>query len=115
MAKLVDAEVLLQKVNAYASIWMDYTPGMSKDEIAQRALDSAKSALKLMVEQMPAVEVPSIVRCCNCYWWGRTGHYEDGTSFVDCKLGYSGDPYGYCHRGKAKYSGQVYGGEHETD
>lgn len=73
----------------------------------QRAIDAVNSA--------DPVEAAPVVRCANCYWWGRKGHYKDGTEFIDCKLGMSGDPYGYCHRGKAKYSGQVYGGEHETD
>lgn len=59
-----------------------------------------------------ALEKPDIIRCANCYWWGRVVHYKDGSTAIDCKLGYSGDPYGYCHRGKTKYT-QVYGGEHE--
>ena len=52
----ISRQQALDAVGKYASIWMEYTDAMSKDEIAQIALNNAKSTMIRILKELPPAQ-----------------------------------------------------------
>lgn len=82
---LIDRTAAIEAISKYASIWMSYTDGMSKDEIAQEALNSAKQTMIRICRELPSVQ-PEIIRCKDCKFYdgrpcGIVGWYNTVDDF----------------------------------
>lgn len=53
---LIDRQAAIKAVSEYGCVWMEYSRGMTKDEIAQRALNNAKATMIRIVKELPAAE-----------------------------------------------------------
>ena len=56
MSDLIDRQEAIKAVSEYGSVWMEYTRGMTKDEIAQRALNNAKATMIRIVKELPSAQ-----------------------------------------------------------
>ena len=56
MSDLISRQAAIDKINAYGSIWMSYTDGMTKEQIAEEALKTAKEAMVMILQELPAQE-----------------------------------------------------------
>ena len=52
----ISREAVLAKVNEYASIWTSWNDGMSKEQIAQEALNDAKDTMIQIIIDLPSVQ-----------------------------------------------------------
>ena len=56
MADLIERQQAIDAVMEYGAIWMEYTDAMDKGEIAQRALNNAKSTMIRILKELPSVQ-----------------------------------------------------------
>ena len=70
MDDLISKQAAIDAVSEYGGVWMEYSRGMTKDEIAQRALNSAKATMIRIVKQLPSAQ-PEIIRCKDCKYWTK--------------------------------------------
>lgn len=61
----------VDRMNHYGSIWMEYTEGMSKHEVAERALKASKQAVIDVLENLPSASVAPVVRCKDCCYFRK--------------------------------------------
>ena len=64
-ADCISRQAAIDAVSEYATIWMDYTEAMTKEEIAQEALNSAKDTMIRIIQGLPSAQ-PEIIRCRDC-------------------------------------------------
>lgn len=50
----------VDRMNRYGSIWMEYTEGMSKHEVAEQALKASKQAVIDVLENLPSIDVAPV-------------------------------------------------------
>ena len=53
---LIERQQAIDAVMEYGAIWMEYTDAMDKGEIAQRALNNAKSTMIRILKELPSVQ-----------------------------------------------------------
>ena len=53
---LISRQEAIDAVMEYGAIWMEYTDAMDKGEIAQRALNNAKSTMIRILKELPSVQ-----------------------------------------------------------
>ena len=96
MSDLIDRQEAIKAISEYGSVWMEYSRGMTKDEIAQRALNNAKATMIRIVKELPSAQPERT--CVNC---GRTanngGWYADGRTRCPIEEHYALPKDGYCH------------------
>ena len=56
MSELIERQAAIDAVMEYGAIWMEYTDAMDKGEIAQRALNNAKSTMIRILKELPSVQ-----------------------------------------------------------
>ena len=56
MTDLISRQAAIDAISKYASIWMEYTDGMRKEDIAEEALKSAKSEMIRICKELPSAE-----------------------------------------------------------
>ena len=56
MSELIERQQAIDAVMEYGAIWMEYTDAMDKGEIAQRALNNAKSTMIRILKELPSVQ-----------------------------------------------------------
>ena len=52
----ISRQAAIDAVMEYGAIWMEYTDAMDKGEIAQRALNNAKSTMIRILKELPSVQ-----------------------------------------------------------
>lgn len=52
----ISRQAAIDAVSEYGCVWMEYSRGMTKDEIAQRALNSAKATMIRIVKELPSAQ-----------------------------------------------------------
>ena len=52
---LISRQAAIDKINEYASVWMEYTDSMSIHDVAQEALNAAKRTMVRIVSELPSV------------------------------------------------------------
>ena len=55
-SELIERQQAIDAVMEYGAIWMEYTDAMDKGEIAQRALNNAKSTMIRILKELPSVQ-----------------------------------------------------------
>ena len=53
---LISRQAAIDAVMEYGAIWMEYTDAMDKGEIAQRALNNAKSTMIRILKELPTIQ-----------------------------------------------------------
>ena len=56
MSELIERQQAIDAVMEYGAIWMEYTDAMDKGEIAQRALNNAKSTMIRILKELPTIQ-----------------------------------------------------------
>ena len=56
MSELIERQQAIDAVMEYGAIWMEYTDAMDKGEIAQRALNNAKSTMIRILKELPSAQ-----------------------------------------------------------
>ena len=55
-SELISRQEAIDAVMEYGAIWMEYTDAMDKGEIAQRALNNAKSTMIRILKELPTIQ-----------------------------------------------------------
>ena len=55
-SELIERQQAIDAVMEYGAIWMEYSDAMDKDEIAQAALNNAKSTMIRILKELPSVQ-----------------------------------------------------------
>lgn len=62
-ADCISRQAAIKAVSEYGCMWMEYTRGMTKDEIAQRALNNAKATMIRIVKELPSAQPTHWIPC----------------------------------------------------
>ena len=65
MSELIERQAAIDAVMEYGAIWMEYTDAMDNGEIAQIALNNAKSTMIRILKELPSAQ-PEIITCGEC-------------------------------------------------
>ena len=89
--RLIDADKLLERISADGAVMMSYTDSMTKEQIADEAINSAKACIVAYIKDAPTVEVlrqPEIVRCKDCRYWHRIkiSGIDDNNFYGKCRV-----------------------------
>lgn len=56
MSDLINRKDAIDAINKYGSVWIEYTEGMSIDEIAERALQASKQSMVEILRELPSAQ-----------------------------------------------------------
>ena len=56
MSDLISRKAVIDAVSTYGSIWIEYDESMSRHEIAQKALESAKGTMIRIIKELPSAQ-----------------------------------------------------------
>ena len=99
----ISRQAAIKTVSEYGSVWMEYTLGMTKDEIAQRALNNAKATMIRIVKELPSAQ-PDIIRCKECKY-SEHWYKDKRRCFLWHEAGIDVFEDGYCNYAERKDNG----------
>lgn len=113
MSDLISRQDAIDKVSEYASVWMSYTDGMSKEEIAQEALNSAKDTMIRIISELPSAQTEPLTDKEQRIFLAAMGREEKVCKQVDeecrdCREPYEDSLVRTCHEIERKVKGALW-------